>query len=282
MTGTLVAAALLSAFLHAAWNAAVKASHDPQGAMAAQVVTSGLVSLPMLLVAAPPAPAALPWLMGSAACNVLVLWSLLRGYASGGGFGLVYPTARAVSPLLVLLLARAVHGEALSPYGIAGVALVSGGVALFARPSGGEGTEGRHAALGWALLAGAASAAYVICDSQGVRLSPSAAGYGFAASLANAVVFGGFYSLRGGGSLPLALRRNALVATVGSAAAMVSYLLILWVWSRAPVAAGSALRDTSVVFAALIATMVLHEPLGPRRMCAILLATVGACALRFA
>ncbi len=278
MDGIVVAAALLSAVLHASWNAAVKASPDPQAAMAAQVVASGILSAPALLVLPLPPAAAVPWLAASTLFNLLAMLAMVRGYAAGGGFGLVYPLTRATSPLLVTLLAAVLFGERLGPAGLFGVALVSAGVAMFA-----AGDARRHpAALACALAAGAFSAAYAVCDAQGARLSASTLGYGLAMSVLNAVVFGAVHRLRGGVPLLRALRAHALLATLGSAGAILSYLLILWVWSRAPVALGSALRDTSVVFGALIAAVVLKERVTPRRATAIGLVACGAAMLRYA
>ncbi|MBV9431719.1 MAG: hypothetical protein JO137_07850 [Hyphomicrobiales bacterium] len=272
-----VGAALLSAFLHAAWNAAVKTSSDPQSAMAAQVVGSGLISLPLLMLVPLPSPTSLPWLCGAASLNLVVLVALLRGYAHGGGFGFVYPLARATSPLLVLLLASLLQGEAVGVVGIAGIALVSFGIALFAL------SEGRRQpkALAYALLAGAASAAYAVCDANGARHSSSVLGYGLTASIVNACVFGTLHILRHPVPLRQAVRSHLGVATLGTSAALLSYVLILWVYTRAPIAIGAALRDTSVVFAALIAAG-LGEGLSPRRAGAIALAAAGACLIRFA
>lgn len=278
MDGVVIGAALLSAFLHAAWNAAVKASADPRGGMAAQVVASGLVALPFLVVVPRPSLAALPWLGGSAVCNLLAVLALVGGYARGGGFGFVYPLSRAVSPLLVTLLARILVGERLSAAGGAGVALVSVGVALFAV---GGGPRSRSALI-YAVAAGASAAGYAVCDAQGARLSPSVVGYGLAASTLNAVVVGLVYRLRGGGPIWAALRSNASIATFGAAAAMVSYLLILWVWGQTEIAVGAALRDTSIVFAALIATVVLKEPMTRTRLGAVAIVAAGAAVLRFA
>jgi len=272
-----VGAALLSAFLHAAWNAAVKTSSDPQSAMAAQVVGSGLISLPLLMLVPLPSPTSLPWLCGAASLNLVVLIALLRGYAHGGGFGFVYPLARATSPLLVLLLASLLQGEAVGVVGIAGIALVSFGIALFAL------SEGRRQpkALAYALLAGAASAAYAVCDANGARYSSSVLGYGLTASIVNACVFGTLHIVRHPVPLRQAVRSHLGVATLGTSAALLSYVLILWVYTRAPIAIGAALRDTSVVFAALIAAG-LGEGLSPRRAGAIALAAAGACLIRFA
>src|SRR5262249_13044947 len=157
-----------------------------------------------------------------------------------------------------LLLASLAADEIVGWIGIGGIALVSGGVALFAYGAGRRGS----AAVVYAVLAGAFSAAYAFCDANGARHSPSVLGYGLTASAVNAVIFGTFHRVRNKVSIVEALRRHAGMATLGSAAAMLSYVLILWVWSRAPIALGAALRDTSVVFAALIATR-LGERLTP-------------------
>jgi drug/metabolite transporter (DMT)-like permease len=277
MTGGLAATALLSAFLHAAWNAGVKLSADRAGAMAAQVVGSGIISAALLTVVPFPSLAALPWLLASATFSFLALLALLRGYAAGGGFGLVYPLSRAISPVLVLLLSGLLRGETTSALGMAGVSLVSGGIVLFAL---GEG-RGNARAVAAAGLAGVASAAYVFCDSAGARLSPSVLGYGLVGSLLNASMFSLFQHLHNKLSIPRALRANWRMAVFGSSAAMASYMLILWVWSLAPVALGAALRDTSLVFAALIATR-MGEPLTRLRLVAILCVSAGAVAIRFA
>jgi drug/metabolite transporter (DMT)-like permease len=277
IAGIVVAAALLSACLHAAWNAAVKASDDARRAMTAQVVASGLLAVPILFLVPLPPRAALPWLCGSVTFNLLTCVTLLRGYAHGGGFGLVYPLARATSPLIVLCLARALHGETVGLLGTVGVALVSSGIAVFAYG------EGRHrpAAFGYALLAGGFSAAYAVCDANGARVSSSVLGYGLSVSIANAVVFGCLRTVRDGRSLARAIRAHVGIATLGSVAATASYVLILWVWSRAPIALGAALRDTSIVFATLIAIR-LGERLSPARVAAIALVAGGACLIRFA
>ena len=131
-----------------------------------------------------------------------------------------------------------------------------------------------------ALVAGGLSAAYAFCDANGARLSPSVLGYGLAVSLVNAAVFGTIHAARRTTSLARTLRSHVGIATLGAAAATISYVLMLWVWSRAPIAVGAALRDTSVVFAALIAVM-LGERLSLPRVGAIALVTVGAGVLRF-
>ncbi|HYO29527.1 MAG TPA: EamA family transporter, partial [Thermomicrobiales bacterium] len=123
-----------------------------------------------------------------------------------------------------------------------------------------------------------------VCDAQGVRLSSSTVGYGLTGSALNAAVFGSVHRVRGGAAGPVraALAANSRVATFGAAAAMLSYLLILWVWERTQIAVGAALRDTSIAFAALIAVVALDERMNRTRVAAVALVAAGAGVLRFA
>jgi drug/metabolite transporter (DMT)-like permease len=99
-------------------------------------------------------------------------------------------------------------------------------------------------------------------------------------SITNALAIG--WLQRSAGS-PLALvRRHATVALPAALASMASYLLILWVFLHAPVALAAALRDTSAVFAMLIAVLWLKEPLPARRVGVLVLAIAGAVMLRMA
>lgn len=274
MDSTLLAAALLSAALHAAWNAAVKAHTSPPLAMTAQMLASAALALPVLLWTGLPAGAAWPWMAASTLFGMGALAATLRAYEHGG-FGLVYPISRAASVLLVLPLAAATAGEWPPPLGMLGVALVSTAVLLLAR--GQRGTLSR-AALGWTLGAAAFTAGYIVCDAQGVRRAGSALAYGCTLAIGNALLWTGWQKQRGMRLAELApqWRRWLLLA----AAAMCSYLLILWVWTQAPIALGSALRDTSAIFATLIALFVLKEPFDRRVLWAVALACTGTVAIR--
>jgi hypothetical protein len=108
-----VATALLSALLHAGWNAAVKASPRPQSAMAAQMHVSALLVLPGLLWTGLPHQAAWFWIATSTLMNMFTVAALLRAYELAG-FGVVYPVGRAVSVLLVVPLAASLAGNGLA------------------------------------------------------------------------------------------------------------------------------------------------------------------------
>jgi hypothetical protein len=121
-------------------------------------------------------------------------------------------------------------------------------------------------ALGWIVIAGIATAAYVMCDAQGVRRAGSPWAYGCVVSITNALAM----SWRQG--LGFATRPWRMIGSEAAAAvpigiaAATSYLLILWVWNGAPIAPAAALRDTSAVFAILIAVAWLEEPFTPLRL----------------
>jgi drug/metabolite transporter (DMT)-like permease len=273
-----VAAALLSAVLHAGWNAAVKASARPIEAMAAQMLIGGALVVPGLLWTGLPDRASWIWIAASTAMNVLTVSALLRAYELGG-FGVVYPVVRALSILLVVPLAARLVGDRLHGAGIAGVGLVAGSLGLLAHGAW-RGRDFTLNALGWTLIAGLSTAAYVACDARGVRLAGSPWAYGFAVSVTNAGAM--CWRQRHVASPWRLVRSNGPVAAATAAAALISYLLILWVWSEAPIAPASALRDTSAVFAILIAVLWLKEPFTPARMLAVLLAAGAVPLLRLA
>jgi multidrug transporter EmrE-like cation transporter len=276
----LVACALFSALLHAGWNAAVKAQPDPREAMAAQMIAAAVLAVPLLGWAGLPAAASWPWLALSTTCNMVAVAATLRAYREGA-FGTVYPIARATSVLGVAGVAPLLLGEALGHGAALGVALVAAALvalALDSRRAAPGAASMPPRALGWTLLAGCATAAYVLADAQGARASGSAWAYGGVASITNALAMS--WVNRGLGAPWTLVRRQARVALPAGVVSTVSYLLILWVYTRAPVAPAAALRDTSAVFALLIAAVWLKEPLGPRRVAIVALALAGVPLLR--
>jgi drug/metabolite transporter (DMT)-like permease len=271
-----VAAALLSAVLHAGWNAAVKASARPSEAMAAQMLVGAVLVVPGLFWTGLPASASWPWIAASTLMNVVTVTALLRAYELGG-FGVVYPVVRAVSVLLVVPFAAFLVGDRLGLGAIAGVGLIALSLAMLAWGAANGGDFGVRP-LAWTLVTGLATAAYIACDARGVRLASSAWAYGFAVTITNAIAMG--WRQRRVATPWRLVRGNTAVAVPAAIAAVVSYLVILWVWTQAPIAAASALRDTSAVFAILIAVLWLKEPFTPSRVLAVLSAAAAVPLLR--
>jgi drug/metabolite transporter (DMT)-like permease len=278
MEAEYVAAALLSALIHAGWNAAVKASARPTEAMTAQMFMSAALVVPGLLWTGLPAQASWIWIALSTLMNTVTVSALLRAYALGG-FGVVYPVVRAVSVLLVVPLAAQLAGDRIGLPAIAGIGLVVVSLGLLAYSARRDRTFTPRA-LAWTLVTGVTTAAYVMSDAQGVRLAGSPWAYGFAVSVTNAVAM--CWRQRHIGAPWRLLKSNWAVAAPTAVATIVSYLLILWVWAHAPIAPASALRDTSAVFAILIAVVWLKERFTPLRMLAVLLTAAAVPLLRLA
>ena len=271
-----VAAALLSDVLHASWNAAVKASRDPTRAMTAQMLLGAILVLPALVWSGLPAPAAWPWIAASTLMNVLTIFALLRAYELGG-FGIVYPVGRAIAVLLVVPLVAIFAGGWPGPAALCGIAVIALSLTVLAWET--LRARGLSAkALAWTVAAGLGTAAYILCDASGVRAAGSPWVYGFVVSITNAAAM--CWRQRALGAPWRQLEGQWTVALPVAVASMVSYLLILWVWGHAPIAPSAALRDTSAVFAILIAVVWLKEPFTRTRIVAVLLAAAAVPLLR--
>ena len=271
-----VLAALLSALLHAGWNAAVKASPRPAQAMTAQMLLGAILVVPALLWSGLPNPEAWIWVVASTLMNLFTVSALLRAYELGG-FGLVYPVVRAVAVLLVVPLAAVLTGELFGPSALAGIIVIAIALGVLACDAARDRTVTLKA-LAWTLAAGLGTAAYILCDARGVRASGNPWAYGFVVSITNAAAM--FWRQRATGSTWKQLQEHWITALPTAVAAMASYLLILWVWSHAPIAPAAALRDTSSIFAILIAVLWLKEPFTRTRMVAVLLAAAAVPLLR--
>lgn len=271
-----VTAALLSAVLHAGWNAAVKANAKPAEIVTAQMVLSALIGVPGFLWVGLPAGPSWIWIAGSTALNLVTVMALLRAYELIG-FGTAYPVVRALSALLVVPLAAVATGERLSPFGLLGISLIVGSLLLLAFAGSPHGKIPRVGYF-WVAVAGTSAAAYVMCDAQGVRHAGSPLAYGFMVAITNALAMS---VARGAIARPLQMvREHALAALPIAVASTVSYLLILWVFRHAPIAPSAALRDTSSIFALVIAVLWLKEPFTALRLFAILLSAAAVPLLR--
>ncbi|HEX6362407.1 MAG TPA: EamA family transporter [Albitalea sp.] len=283
LTWPVVLAVLLGALLHAGWNAMIKAGRDKPLDTALMHALAVLAALPVLLVAGFPASAAWPWLAASAAIHV-GYYTALAGAYRHGDLGLTYPVMRGLAPPLVALASGAVLGEALALPAWLGIAGISAGVLLvgLSRSSGSSASHGR--ALGFALANAVIIAAYTLVDGRGVRAAGDALQYVAALFLLDGLAYFALVMWRRGGDRPAAWAYMAgrwKAALAGMLASAASYGIALWAMTQAPVAAVAALRETSVLFAALIGARWLKEGFGLRRAAGTLLIAGGVMALRW-
>ncbi|MDR9176863.1 DMT family transporter [Burkholderia multivorans] len=268
---------LCSALLHAIWNAFLHVSDD-------RLVQLGTMSLPYLAfgvlgTALLPAPArsAWPYVGASAVLEVAYCFTLVRAYRSGE-FGQIYPIARGLSPLLVSVLAFAALGERPTPFGFAGIALVSLGIMSLALRRGfrfsGEGVP-------YALLTGVFIAAYSICNGIGARESGSALGYiAWVYLLWSVPQLALVCALRGGPKAVFGSRATLRPGAIAGTISLAAYGIVIVAYRHLPVATVSALRETSSIFAVAIGWFAMRERPGVQRLVACALVVAGAALIR--
>jgi drug/metabolite transporter (DMT)-like permease len=259
LTLPVAAAVLGAALLHATWNTLVKASEDKELDTYAVAAGSGVLALIIIPILPAPASASWPWLAGSAAVHILYFVFLAGAYRYGE-LSYVYPVMRGGGPMIVAASGAAVFAEALGGGQWVGVLLVCGGIVAFA-----SGAHDRRATL-FALANAVVIGAYTLIDAQGARASAAPLSYTLWFFAANALVIIAVGMLKRGGAVPRYLRRHWGRALLGGACSVGSYGIALWAMTRAPVALVAVLRETSVIFAAVLAALVLKEKLTRRRL----------------
>ncbi len=258
---------LLAALMHASWNALVKGAEDRFLAMTLVTVMPGLLSLVVAVFLLPlPARASWPFLLLSMIAHGGYYVCLLEAYRFGD-LSRIYPLARGTAPLFVAALSTLAVGERLATPALAGVALVALGTGSLAFEDGWpKGGQGRSVIF--ALLTAIAIAGYMLADGLGARRSGAPFSYiAWVFAIDSLPLLLALPVLRGRASLAY-LRRNWLIGLAGGLLSLGAYGIAIWAMSRGAMGEVAALRETGVVFAALIGWLALGEPLGRRRIAA--------------
>ncbi|MFZ0166762.1 MAG: EamA family transporter [Trebonia sp.] len=291
-------AVLAAAVTHATWNAIAHGIKDQLLAFGLIGAGGILVAIPLVILSPFPLSACWPYLLASIVIHVFYNLLLMRSYRYGE-FGQVYPLARGTSPLVVTVLAAVFAAERTSVAQVAGVLVVSCGLVLLvlagrtgrrvAARGGSDGDSGGGAGCGGglgraALVAavgtGLTIAAYTTVDGLGVRLSGSSVAYiGWLMLLESLCVPAWALARRRRVLLSGTSRRVLLSGLLAGALSVLAYGLVLWAQIRGDLAPIAALRETSVIFGAVIGTVVFHESFGRWRIAATLLVVIGVLLL---
>ena len=272
-------AVLAAAAMHASWNALIRTDDDRFASVARLSLCSGLIALILIPFVPIPEGAAWIWLAGSIALHIGYKLFLIQAYAHGD-MGQVYPIARGLAPLAVALFGAVWLGERLPPEKVAAVAAIGVGVMLIARGIGRDRRRMAPRALGYALLTAAFTAGYTLADGAGARLAETATGYAvWLFAFDGAGMLAALLVARGAGPLRVGVRDWGQGAAAGMLS-MGSYWVAIWAFTKAPIAMVAALRETSVLFAVLIAAAFLRERLTWVRVIAAVLIVGGAAGLR--
>lgn len=271
-----VAAALVAAVLHAAWNAGLKGGKDRLIDAALLFSVAGLIGIVSVVFAPRMNPEAWTWIAITGALHIPYVYLLARAYELGE-LSHVYTIARGLPPLMIAALAAVAVAEIPTPIATAGITLISMGI-LTVGLSRGAHLHGTLIAMGVAVTI----AFYSVSDGIGVRASGSTLAYnGWVFFVVGVTTVAMALLLRRGKVLAYA-KTHWRRAIIGGVLSYVSYGLVLWAMTFASIAGVSAFRETSVVFAAALGVIFFGEAAGKRRILGAAIVAAGAIVLKLA
>ncbi len=264
---------LLAAVLHAGWNAILKLTGDRLVAMALLAGSSGLVGACLIPFFAVPQMAAWPYIAVTSFIHLGYMGFLTRAYAHGD-FGQVYPIARGAAPLVVALVGTVVFGEQLLVMQWLAILLITGGIISLAVHGLGSITHNLKGVT-YALITAGFIAAYTIVDAAGARLSGDVNGFAAWLFLLHGIPLFVITAYLRGNKLWASVKLNWRAGLVGGVMSFVAYWIVLWAVTIGAVAPVAALRETSVIFASLIAVFHMKEGVGWSRIAAACVVALG-------
>jgi drug/metabolite transporter (DMT)-like permease len=272
-------AVLFAAACHAGWNALIKVGLDPLSTTTLISVGSGLVALVLAPLTGVPAGAAWPWLIASVLIHLVYFASLIESYRTGD-LGQVYPIARGSAPLMTATATSIFIGETLSAPGWTGIVALVAGVLLLSARGGRQLAEIDRRAIGFALFTALTICAYSVVDGIGARLSTNPNAYSVWLFVGIAIVMVPYALYRDGRDVIPAMQNFWMRGFAGGALQVLSYGIAIWAMTVAPIAIVATLRETSVLFGAAIAVVILKEPLQAVRIVAACLIVCGLILIR--
>jgi drug/metabolite transporter (DMT)-like permease len=272
-------AVLFAAACHAGWNALIKVGLDPLSTTTLISIGSGVVALFFLPLVGMPAWAAWPWLIASVIIHLFYFASLIESYRTGD-LGQVYPIARGSAPLMTAAATTVFIGELLNPLGWGGIVALVAGVFLLSARGGRDLARIDRRAVGFALFTAVTICTYSVVDGIGGRLAGDPNAYSLWLFVGIAVVMVPYALYRDGRDVIPAMQTYWRRGLAGGALQLLSYGIAIWAMTVAPIAIVATLRETSVLFGAVIAVVVLKEPLRAVRIAAALLIVCGLVLIR--
>jgi drug/metabolite transporter (DMT)-like permease len=271
-------AVLFAALLHASWNAIVKLGLDRFSSVLLLTLAQGVIAAAALPWFAPPAPESWPWIAVGGVLHAGYNIFLIRAYQHGD-LSQIYPLARGTAPLIVAVVSGLWLEEPISALRLGAILLIAGGVMMMARRTDRSSPWIGPGVLA-ALVAACFTASYTLADGYGARLSGSVSGFTMILFVLDGVVMLAYgLAVRGWAGLA-ALKPAIPSGTAAGAMSLGSYWIAMWAFTMAPLAAVAALRETSVLFAMLIAAFVLRERIGGWRWAAAGLILAGVALMR--
>lgn len=270
---------LLAAMLNAGWNALIKVSGDRIAVMAVVTLLGSLGSMLALPFVALPDPASWPLLTAAILLHTGYHFVLPVAY-NYGDLGQVYPIARGSAPLLVTLGAALLAGEVLDAIPLFGVVFLAVGVMALAFDRR-TGLKQNPRAVLFALGTGACIASYTLVDGLGARQAGSVLGFAACLTIADGLLTFLIALIWKARAIRQVIRTDLRAAMLAGGMQVGAYWIAIWALAHAPLGMVSALRETSVLFAALISTFILKEGFGVWRFLSAGLIACGIGLSRF-
>jgi drug/metabolite transporter (DMT)-like permease len=260
-----------AAVLHATWNAMAHGALDRVAGLALFELSAAVIGLVAVLVMGLPPAGTWGYIIASALLHLAYLGGLLASYQLGQ-FSQMYPLARGTSPWVVAVVSIVILHQRLAVLELLGVLLISGGLIalVFIGRPGRRQAPALRAAVGTGLMI----ASFTVVDGVAVQKMPVATYMGWVFMLQGFAVPLVVIALRG--PRTFALPRGAVLSGLaGGVVSMAAYGLVLWAQTRGALAAIAALRETSIIFGAIIGAVFFGERFGPRRAIAAAVVVAG-------
>jgi drug/metabolite transporter (DMT)-like permease len=277
---TVTSMVLAAALLHAGWNAIYKGRGS--GLATGVVISLGmggasLLALPFFEF---PAPQSWVFLGISVALHICYRTFLAASYRYGD-LGQIYPISRGMGPLLVTIVSVYWLGDKLSGPVLFGIIVVIVGITSLAFRGNTVSIFHTLRPVLLAIVTGVFIAAYTISDGLGARLAGSPHGYVLWMMVIDTIIFVPVIGYLRREKLKTFSAADWLYGLGCGVMALIAYWLFVWAMTMAPIAPLAALRETSVIFAALISAIFLKEPFGKWRILAAVMVTAGVVLMRF-
>lgn len=277
MSPTIFEIILLAAVLHALWNAIVKAGDNTLLTTVLVTASAALWAAILLPVLPSPNPASWPYIAISAALQVVYFTLVARIYRVAD-MSQTYPIMRGAAPLIVAIAGTVFLGENLSSRAWLGIFIICSGILMMLWTEGQKSLQGLMLALLNALII----SGYTLVDGVGVRLSAAPASYTLWIFLITGATIACWAAFTQWANTRQYLRTNWHLGAVGGFGTLVSYGLALYAMTKAPVAVVAALRETSILFSAVISWLILKEHITCTRLVSVCVIAAGAITLRLA
>lgn len=275
---------LTAALLHTAWNLFIKRTREKLIFTWWALLLAALCFSPFLLQVGSFPLRIWPYVLSSALMEAIYFLVLIGAYRFGD-FSLVYPMARGGAPALLVLWAALFLGERPDAAGILGIALLISGLVVVGGTTWWQQRKASSiagTALGLALATACCVSIYSAIDGAAVRLVAPAPYTVLAIGLSGVLITPLVFARYGARTIVTEMRTNWWRILIAGLLSLLTYMLVLLAFSFSSVSYSGAIREISVVFAALIGWRWLGEGFGRARLLGSLLIFVGILVIAWA